>query len=72
MTRAVASKKKKSLYSVHPGVAMVQDWIAKQRGRALVKNRVRSSCLIGSDSIDGFLRIRCREAMRLSRNDGRR
>jgi hypothetical protein len=38
MTRAVASKKKKSLYSVHPGVAMVQDWIAKlpeKTGRSL-------------------------------------
>ena len=29
MSRAVASKKRKSLYSVHPGVAMVQDWIDK-------------------------------------------
>jgi len=38
MTRAVASKKKKSLYSVHPGVVMVQDWIAKlpeKTGRSL-------------------------------------
>src|SRR5713226_1323822 len=38
MTRTVASKKKKSLYSVHPGVAMVQDWIAKlpeKTGRSL-------------------------------------
>ena len=38
MTRAVASKKKKSLYGVHPGVAMVQDWIAKlpeKTGRSL-------------------------------------
>lgn len=31
MPRTVAKKKRKSLYSVHPGVAMVQDWIDKLR-----------------------------------------
>jgi hypothetical protein len=29
MPRMAAGKKRKSIYSVHPGVAMVQDWIAK-------------------------------------------
>src|SRR6266852_1363896 len=29
MPRTIQSKRKKSLYSVHPGVAMVQDWIDK-------------------------------------------
>ncbi len=39
MPRTIAAKKKrKSLYSVHPGVAMVQDWIDKlpeKTGRSL-------------------------------------
>jgi Domain of unknown function (DUF5655)/Domain of unknown function (DUF4287) len=38
MPRTVSPKKKKQLYSVHPGVAMVQDWIAKlpeKTGRSL-------------------------------------
>ena len=38
MAGAVAKKKKKSIYSVHPGVAMVRDWIAKlpeKTGRSL-------------------------------------
>ena len=38
MPRTLAKKKKKSLYSVHPGVAMVQDWIDKlpeKTGRSL-------------------------------------
>lgn len=38
MPRTIVSKKRKSLYSVHPGVAMVQDWIAKlpeKTGRSL-------------------------------------
>src|SRR5438270_4479208 len=29
MPRTASPKKKKQLYSVHPGVAMVHDWIAK-------------------------------------------
>jgi len=29
MPRTIAKKKTKSLYSVHPGVAMIQDWIDK-------------------------------------------
>jgi hypothetical protein len=38
MPRTVSSKKRKPHYSVHPGVAMVQDWIAKlpeKTGRSL-------------------------------------
>jgi Domain of unknown function (DUF5655)/Domain of unknown function (DUF4287) len=38
MPRTLANKKKKSLYSVHPGVAMVQDWIKRLKektGRTL-------------------------------------
>jgi hypothetical protein len=38
MPRTASPKKKKQLYSVHPGVAMVQDWIAKlpeKTGRSL-------------------------------------
>jgi len=38
MAQTVAKKKKKSIYGVHPGVAMVQDWIAKlpeKTGRSL-------------------------------------
>jgi hypothetical protein len=38
MTQTVAKRKKKSIYSVHPGVAMVQVWIAKlpeKTGRSL-------------------------------------
>jgi hypothetical protein len=38
MPRTISSKKRKPLYSVHPGVAMVQDWITKlpeKTGRSL-------------------------------------
>src|SRR5436309_14117478 len=38
MPKTASPKKKKQLYSVHPGVAMVQDWIAKlpeKTGRSL-------------------------------------
>jgi hypothetical protein len=36
--KAMASKTRRSLYGVHPGIAMVQDWIAKlpeKTGRSL-------------------------------------
>lgn len=33
MPQAVRSARGKPVYSVHPGVAMVQDWVAKLRGK---------------------------------------
>jgi hypothetical protein len=33
MPRTLQNKKRKSLYSVHPGVAMVQDWIARLKDK---------------------------------------